>query len=134
MRIVLLSSIVPFINGGPHFIVEWLEEKLIEAGHQVERFYLPFTDDPNEILHQIAAWRLMDLTQWCDRVICFRPPAYVVDHPNKVLWFIHHIRTFYDLWDPPYRGMPDDEEHRAIRDNPRAPDTPAPAARRAAAT
>lgn len=125
MRIVLLSSIVPFINGGARFIVEWLEEKLIEAGHEVERFYLPFVDDPNEILHQIAAWRLMDLTQWCDRVICFRPPAYVVDHPNKVLWFIHHIRTFYDLWDTPYRGMPDDTHHRAIRDNLRALDTQA---------
>jgi glycosyltransferase involved in cell wall biosynthesis len=58
-------------------------------------------------------------------VICFRPPAYVVDHPNKVLWFIHHIRTFYDLWDTPYRGMPDDAHHRAIRDNLRALDTQA---------
>jgi glycosyltransferase involved in cell wall biosynthesis len=125
MRIVLLSSIVPFINGGARFIVEWLEGKLVEAGHEVERFYLPFVDDPNEILHQIAAWRMMDLTQWCDRVICFRPPAYVVDHPHKVLWFIHHIRIFYDLWDTPYRGMPDTLETRAIRDNLRALDTQA---------
>jgi glycosyltransferase involved in cell wall biosynthesis len=33
-----------------------------------------------------------------DRVICFRPPAYLVQHPNKVLWFTHHFRAFYDLW------------------------------------
>ena len=30
MRIVLASSFVPFINGGGRFIVEWLEQKLIE--------------------------------------------------------------------------------------------------------
>ncbi|MBV9673560.1 MAG: glycosyltransferase family 4 protein [Verrucomicrobia bacterium] len=33
-----------------------------------------------------------------ERVICFRPPAYLLQHPNKVLWFIHHFRGFYDLW------------------------------------
>lgn len=134
MRIVLLSSIVPFINGGARFIVEWLEEKLLEAGHEVERFYLPFVDDPQQVLDQIAAWRLLDLTQSCDRVIAFRPPAYVIDHPNKVLWFIHHIRTFYDLWDTPYRGMPDDAGTRAIRDNLRALDTRAIAESRAVFT
>lgn len=123
MRIVLLSSIVPFINGGARFIVEWLEEKLLEAGHEVERFYLPFVDDPQEILNQIAVWRLLDLTQSCDRVIAFRPPAYVIDHPHKVLWFIHHIRTFYDLWDTPYRGMDDTAQSRGVRDNLRALDT-----------
>lgn len=134
MRIVLLSSIVPFINGGARFIVEWLEEKLREAGYEVERFNLPFVDDPQQILDQIAVWRLLDLTQWSDRVIAFRPPAYVVDHPNKVLWFIHHIRTFYDLWDTPYRGMPDDVGTRAIRDNLRALDTRAIAESRAVFT
>ena len=44
MRICLVSSYVPFINGGARFIVEWLEEKLREHGHEVERFYLPFID------------------------------------------------------------------------------------------
>lgn len=134
MRIVLLTSIVPFINGGARFIVEWLEEKLRESGYEVERFNLPFVDDPQQVLEQIAAWRLLDLTQSCDRVIAFRPPAYVVDHPNKVLWFIHHIRTFYDLWDTPYRGMPDDADTRAIRDNLRALDTRAIAESRAVFT
>ncbi len=41
MRICLVSSFVPFINGGGRFIVEWLEQKLREHGHEVERFYLP---------------------------------------------------------------------------------------------
>ena len=36
-------------------------------------------------------------------------------HPNKVLWFIHHFRGFYDLWDSPYQTMPDEPRTRAFR-------------------
>lgn len=103
MKIVLVSSAVPFVRGGARFIVDWLEPKLREAGHEVERFYLPFVDDPDVLLDQIAAFRLINLSDVCDRVICFRPPSYVIQHPRKVLWFIHHLRVFYDLWESEYR-------------------------------
>jgi glycosyltransferase involved in cell wall biosynthesis len=105
---------VPFINGGARFIVEWLEEKLREHGHQVERFYLPFVDNPDDMLGQILAFRMLRLDN-CDRLICFRPPAHVIEHDDKVLWFIHHIRAFYDLWDTPHRHLPDDADTRALR-------------------
>jgi glycosyltransferase involved in cell wall biosynthesis len=39
----------------------------------------------------------------------------VLPHPNKVLWFIHHIRSLYDLWDSPYRFVPDTPSGRAVR-------------------
>ena len=116
MRIVLASSFVPFVNGGGRFIVEWLEQKLLERGHRVERFYIPFVDRPEDLFDQILAYRLIDLADSCDRLIAFRPPSYVLCHPNKVLWFIHHIRAFYDLWDSPYRLVPDDPGGRAFRD------------------
>lgn len=115
MRIVLASSFVPFINGGGRFIVEWLEQKLVERGHEIERFYIPFVDRPEDLFDQILAYRLIDLADSCDRLIAFRPPSYVLHHPNKVLWFIHHIRAFYDLWDSPYRLVPDDPGGRAFR-------------------
>jgi glycosyltransferase involved in cell wall biosynthesis len=98
MKVVLASSSVPFVRGGGRFIVDWLEDKLVEYGHEVERFYLPFYDGPEKILTQIAAFRLVDLTDAGDRLVAFRPPAYVLRHPHKILWFIHHIRVFYDLW------------------------------------
>ena len=98
MRVALVSSYVPFVNGGARFIVEWLEQKLSERGHQVERIYLPFSDYPRDLLTQMAAYRSLKI-DGADRVICFRPPAHLVRHPNKVLWFIHHFRAFYDLWD-----------------------------------
>lgn len=115
MKIALCSSYVPFIDGGLRNIVEWLESMLREYGHQVERYYLPFVDGPDQLLRQVYAYRWMDFSA-ADRVICFRPPAYVVPHPHKTVWFIHHMRYYYDLWDTEYRGFPDDAHHRAIRD------------------
>lgn len=122
MKIALCSSFVPFVYGGARNIVEWLETQLREAGHQTERIYLPHVDAPDLLFNQMAAYRWVDL-ECADRVICFRPPAHFIPHPNKVLWFIHHIRSFYDLWDSPYRGFPDDAHHRSIRDSLRAADT-----------
>jgi glycosyltransferase involved in cell wall biosynthesis len=97
MRLVLFSSYVPFVDGGGRFIVEWLKQKLLERGHEVEHVYLPFSDCPKDLLCQMTAYRSVKIER-ADRVICFRPPSHLLQHPNKVLWFIHHFRVFYDLW------------------------------------
>jgi len=114
-KIIIASSCVPFVYGGGRFIVEWLEQKLIEHGHQVEHFFLPFVDRPDILLDQIFAFRLIDLSDCCDLLIALRPPAHVLPHPNKVLWFIHHIRSLYDLWNSSYAMVPDDPGGRALR-------------------
>lgn len=115
MKIALVSTFVPFIYGGARNIVEWLQAMLEKEGHQVERIYLPQIDVPDLLFQQMAALRWVDVSS-ADRVICFRPQAHLIQHPHKILWFIHHIRSFYDLWDNPlYRGCPDDEKHRGLR-------------------
>lgn len=124
MRIALCSSYVPFVLGGARNIVDWLALALGEAGHEVEIVYLPQHDDPDMLFAQMAAFRWLDLDA-ADRVVCFRPQSHLVRHRHKVVWFIHHIRRFYDLWDSPYRGFPDDEKHRGIREALRAADTAA---------
>lgn len=116
MKIALCSSFVPFVDGGGRFIVEWLERKLLEHGHEVERIYLPFVEDPRDMFAQMVAYRLIDLTESCDRLIAFRPPSYMLRHPCKILWFIHHFRFYYDLWDTEYRPVPDNIAGRGIRD------------------
>lgn len=116
MKIALCSSFAPFVNGGHRNIVEWLELHLRDAGHQVERIYLPQVDVPDFLFPQMAAYRWIDLAQSADRLICFRPPAHHVPHPHKIVWFIHHVRLFYDLWESQYRYFPDDAKHRAIRE------------------
>lgn len=124
MRIALCSSFVPFVNGGYRNIVEWLEAVLLEAGHDVERIYLPEVDAPDLLFQQMAAFRFVDLSA-ADRIICFRPQSHLIPHPHKIVWFIHHLRAFYDLWDSSYRVFPDDVKHRGIRDALRAADTAA---------
>lgn len=116
MKIALCSSFVPFSFGGARFIVDWLETKLIEHGHAVERIYLPFVETPDTMFEQMMSYRLLDLTDTADRVIALRPPAYMIPHPDKVLWFIHHIRVFYDLWGSEYCPVPDTPAGRAVRD------------------
>jgi glycosyltransferase involved in cell wall biosynthesis len=124
MKIALCSSFVPFIYGGARNIVEWLQTMLEQEGHHVERVYLPEVDAPDLLFQQMAAYRWIDLSS-ADRIICFRPQAHLIPHPHKILWFIHHIRAFYDLWDSPYCGFPDDAKHRGIRDALHAADTAA---------
>lgn len=114
MRIALCSSFVPFVSGGYRNIVEWVQTMLEAEGHQVERVYLPQVDQPDLLFQQMAAYRWVDLSA-ADRVICFRPQAHFISHPHKILWFIHHVRQFYDMWDSEYRGFPDDAKHRGIR-------------------
>ena len=115
MKIALVSSFVPFVYGGARNIVEWLQAQLESAGHRVERIYLPHVDAPDKLFEQVAAYRWVDLSS-ADRVICFRPPAHAIQHPHKIVWFIHHVRVMYDLWDSPYRPCPDDAHYRGIRD------------------
>lgn len=124
MKIALCSTYVPFLHGGARNIVEWLQAMLEQAGHQVERVYLPEVDNPDLLFGQMAALRWVDLSA-ADRVICFRPQSHLIRHPHKILWFIHHIRTLYDLWDSDYRGCPDDAHHRRIRSALHAADTAA---------
>ena len=73
---------------------------------------------------QMAAYRLIDLTESCDRLIAFRaPPFPVLRHPCKILWFIHHFRGYYDLWNTEYCPVPDSVTGRAVRDTVFAADT-----------
>jgi glycosyltransferase involved in cell wall biosynthesis len=113
VRIALVSSIVPFVQGGARNIVDWLALALEARGHETEVIYLPFDESPDRILAQMATYRMIDLTDQADLVVCFRPPSYLIRHPRKVLWFIHHVRPYYDLWDTQYRGFADTEIARA---------------------
>ena len=122
MKVGIVSSAVPLVNGGGRFIVEWLEGQLRARGHQAEAIFIPSQDNPATLLQQMAAFRAMDLSGY-ERVVTLRPPAHMVRHPRKVVWFIHHIRVLYDLWDSPYRPCPDTAPWRALRAQVMASDT-----------
>lgn len=115
MRVALCSTVVPFVRGGARNIVDWLEEELLSLGHEVEKVNLPEVDHPDVLCDQMAAFRWIDLSS-ADRVICFRPQSHLVRHRHKILWFIHHLRTYYDLWGHAGIGPPPTSRNQAFRD------------------
>lgn len=107
MKVIIASTVVPFVEGGGTFIIDWLAVMLRRHGHEVETLKLPFYSHAPQMLDQMLALRLFDLGDRADRLICIRPPAHLLRHPRKVLWFIHHHRQVYDLWETTYRDVPD---------------------------
>ena len=104
MRILIATVQVPFIRGGAEVHAEGLRDALKEAGHEVEIIAVPFKWYPPErIIDHILACQLLDLTEVMgtpvDLLIGLRFPAYLIPHPNKVLWVLHQFRTAYELWD-----------------------------------
>ena len=116
MRVVVASTFVPFVDGGASFIVDWLEQMLLRRGHEVETLRIPFDSHYPELLDQMLALRLLDVSAHGDRLIAIRTPSYLLRHPAKVLWFIHHHRGAYDLWGTPYQDIPNTPGGRRIRE------------------
>lgn len=109
MKVLILTSGAPFIRGGAEVLAESLRDAVCAAGHQAEMVSLPFqSSPPSRIPEQMLACRLLDVTESCslhiDRVIGLKFPAYLVPHPNKVIWLLHQHRTAYELWDHPAAG------------------------------
>lgn len=110
MRIAIATVQVPFVRGGAELLAESLRSELQAAGHEAEIISLPFKWYPAErIAEHMLAFRLMDLTESragpIDRVIGLKFPAYMITHPNKVIWLLHQHRGAYDLWGTPYGDL-----------------------------
>src|SRR3712207_2657059 len=109
MKVVIVSSVVPFVKGGAESLTRWLTTALEERGHEVDVFTIPVNAHPETLPGQMLGLRSMDFTGFGDRLIAIRTPSYLVRHHHKVLWFIHHHRPAYDLWDT-YRDVPRDAD------------------------
>jgi len=121
MRVLIATVQVPFVRGGAEIHAEGLRNALHAEGHDADIIAIPFKwYPPQRILDHILACRLLDVTESAgvpiDRVIGLKFPAYLVPHPNKVLWILHQHRTAYELWDHPLGDMihfPDGAQIRA---------------------
>jgi glycosyltransferase involved in cell wall biosynthesis len=104
MRILIATVQVPFVRGGAEILAEGLSRALHMQGHEAEVCAIPFQWSPPErILDHLLTSRLLDVTESAsvpiDLVIGLKFPAYLVPHPNKILWLLHQFRTAYELWD-----------------------------------
>jgi glycosyltransferase involved in cell wall biosynthesis len=97
MRIAVATTVVPFAKGGGRRLARELTRALAERGHEVDEILLAFWPDPEEMVEQMLALRLLDVTHEAELLICLRTPTYLLRHRNKVVWFLHHHRPAYDL-------------------------------------
>lgn len=122
MRIGVVSVQVPFVEGGAEVHARNLVRELQARRIEADLITVPFKWYPAQaVLDSIAIARLLDLTesngQKIDRIVGLKFPAYLVPHPNKVLWILHQHRSAYELWDHPVFGdLIDLPQGRAVRD------------------
>lgn len=110
MRIVIATVQIPFVSGGAEAHAAGLKSALVRGGHEAEIVTVPFNPAvPERIADQMLACRLLDLTEIhgtrVDRLIGLKFPAYLIPHPNKVVWVLHQHRAAYDLWDYPFEEL-----------------------------
>ena len=117
MKVLIATSSTPLVDGGATLIVDWLREMITMDGHEAEVLSIPFSSQYSEILEQMTAMRLLDVSAAADRLIAIRFPSYLLQHPNKVVWFIHHHRSAYDLWGTSYQDIPNTPEGVCIRNS-----------------
>jgi glycosyltransferase involved in cell wall biosynthesis len=103
-------------------IVRDLAAAVSERGHEVDTVEIPFLSVWDEMLDQMLAMRLIDVSEDADVLIAIRTPSYALKHPNKRLWFIHHHRGAYDLWGTEWQDIPSTPEGIGVRDAIRGSD------------
>lgn len=122
MRILIITTQVPFVSGGAETQANSLQKALREHGHEVEIAQIPFKWYPPERIHDhVLATRLLDLTESngvpVDLLIGLKFPAYHVRHPNKVLWIIHQHRTAFEMWQSEHCDLSPYPAGKSVRDS-----------------
>jgi glycosyltransferase involved in cell wall biosynthesis len=119
MRIIVAEARVPFARDGAQLHVQSLVTQLRLRGHDAESVALPFHGRKDELLHEAAAWRMLNLStsnaRTIDVLIATRFPTWFARHPRKVVWLIHQHRAAYDLFGTPYSDFTDSEEDAQLR-------------------
>lgn len=116
MRVIVASTAVPFVDGGGVQIVDWTVEAMRRRGIEAEAMFLPFSDDREVVLQQMAALRALDLNDMCDVLVTVRWPSHLIQHRRKRPWFIHHLRLFMDLWHWEHNPVPHVPSTIALRE------------------
>lgn len=101
-NVLLCTTQVPFVSGGAEALAANLAAAFRREGYHAETVALPFKwYPPDEILNNLLAWRLLDLTESngapVDLLVGLKFPAYCAAHPRKVLWLLHQHRSAYNL-------------------------------------
>ncbi|AMV31364.1 D-inositol-3-phosphate glycosyltransferase [Pirellula sp. SH-Sr6A] len=115
MKIYVVNNMIPFLHGGAEDLANYLISHLRRVGHVAELLRIPFRYEPAESIYsEMLACRMMRIGD-ADLVIALKFPAYLIPHPNKVLWLVHQYRQAYDMWDSGYSNIPATEAGQQLR-------------------
>ncbi len=101
-RVLVVTSDVPFVEGGHRVIARSIAQELGKIGHEAEVLATPQNRFGRQFSAYLATW-LTDVGESgdgrpVDNVISLRFPSYAVRHPRHVSWLNHRMREYYDLW------------------------------------
>jgi glycosyltransferase involved in cell wall biosynthesis len=114
MKVLVLSTMVPFVHGGAEELFFHLVRNLQEAGVEAEGFRIPFSWNPAErLIDEMLIAKQLRLYN-VDRVIALKFPTYLVPWHDKVLWLLHQYRQAYDLRDAGQSNIPADARGEEI--------------------
>lgn len=108
MSIALIApSSVPFVIGGAENLCWSLLRHINEhTVHRAELIRLPSPEsDFRALIESYAAFSRLDLSHF-DQVISTKYPAWMIRHPNHVVYMLHRLRGLYDTYH--FFGLPDD--------------------------
>ncbi len=100
MKVLVVNNAAPFIRGGAEELADNLVRHLNDIpGVESELLRLPFCWEPSErLIDEILIHKRLRFWN-ADRVVALKFPAYLVPHPQKILWVLHQFRQAYDLGD-----------------------------------
>jgi glycosyltransferase involved in cell wall biosynthesis len=102
MRVLVVTSSPPFVEGGHLVIARELVRACRESGHEADLVVTPQNRFGRQGAAYLAAW-LTDVGVAADggavdQVVSLRYPAFAVRHPRHTCWLNHTMREYYDLW------------------------------------
>ncbi|MGD9903712.1 MAG: glycosyltransferase family 4 protein [Vicinamibacterales bacterium] len=102
MRILVVTSSPPLVDGGHLVIARELVAACRDAGHAADLVVTPQNRFGRQGAAYLAAW-LTDVGLGADggavdQVISLRYPAFAVRHSRHSVWLNHTMREYYDRW------------------------------------
>jgi glycosyltransferase involved in cell wall biosynthesis len=102
VRIAVVTSSPPNVEGGHMVVARELSRALREAGHEARTIVTPDYGFGRQARAYFDTWRT-NVSQAAGgsvgQIITLRYPSYAVRHPHHVCWLNHTMREYYDLWE-----------------------------------
>jgi hypothetical protein len=115
MRIFVANTYVPLTPDPLDTLAAHLSTALNARGHTAERVRIPFAPELAEMLEQMLALRLTEVSDVGDLMIAVGAPAHLLRHQRKVLWLSRCDETCGTWVDADWE-LPLDQQGRLLRE------------------